>query len=418
MRRSAWWLPVRRSAMWPWLPLLVFAATLVTFIRGSAWVGSWPATSAAAGLGVFFLAPTSAAAVCAIESRLWTPALAERAWASPRRWGAVHLPWLVASLAVPLLAYLGVAAAMALWTLTAPAGDGGPWPAYLALGAAWLTICVSVGLLGGRLFPASVFVPITLGLVVLMLNGLVRLPLQGLASQTPNTSAVALFTAAAVVSVLAVGLVRPAPLRRLRHAGARTAAGLALAVAAVALVVSPLPRPLTLARAAVEPACAAPGEVLVCVWPENRHRLPALASGVTRMAGAATGLFPIPVVMLEDGLPEPDGDADVVRFDSDDPYFALGAFSMAAVGGAVALAGPHGSDCLPSPQDSAEFSHAVFLLDAWLNRVGYGSPRPADISDTSGIEQADVEALVALSQRQQRRWASGRLDRVAALCQR
>jgi hypothetical protein len=401
------WIEIRRSPMRWALPLLLAMALGMLFGRNTLWIGVWPQASAAAQNPAWLIAP----AVAAVAA--WSAGRARRIGAtdlmaagSRPGWQreAAHLGATIVYGLIPLALAAAVAAAVSL----PDAGPGFLWPSYLLLGATLVCLAAGLGHLIGAVVRSAVAAPAAALAVLLMLAG-TRSSFHVLSGPphlqfaTPalvwrGALAAAVVAAAIVIAVLGIH-------RRHDLVARHTAyAGTAIVAVVVAIAMTAQSGPLRLERPPPsEPLCSSDTPV-VCVWPEHRAHLSALAAAAQRLAAVPeqTGIA-VPDRFHERGLEAP-ADADLRGF-----TLALHG-EWPAVRGMVAatMQETFGNTlCMAAtPHDADRRSAALGQLQEWLVTWSFNGPKPPDFFGGDPAAEHEANRVWDLPDAQQFRWAA------------
>jgi hypothetical protein len=407
---------LRRSPLLAAFPLLVAVDLLVLFGRSRYWIGVWPEASVAAQVTTLFLGPVLSGVSAWQAGRSLRAGMPEGLLAVPRPDWQIEAARFSATLTLGFLAY-AVGGMIAAAVSFKDAGHGFLWPSYLLLGATTLVIFASVGHLAGRWWPSPAFTPVVcaLGCFISML----ALPVKfNVLAGPPDTRmrmlpvVMRLLCALALATVaLTAPAIRRGPIREMsRPRTPLLTRGVAVvsAAAAVFLLTSAIPAAGELREerpsSAVTPLCERADDTapLVCVWPEHRKYLPALARMAQRLDHAGRFDIKAPREFREFGLRRTQwGDRG---FDITEGHVRTAAIAMAD----NVFTDSFGL-CRPPTKDRRAWQ-AMDAIHLWLEYLSMGEdPAEADRGlHMEGISAAQHEATGAA-----RMSASGQQDWLA-----
>ena len=398
-----WRLEIRRSPAFPSLVVLVAAGWAMTHLRMPVAIGVPPALGNAISVSVIVMGPVAGACCAFAAARRLSSLSNGRALGWARSDAAVRAGTLLPMLAATVLAYLLVALAA---TVTSVTFNGAwPWPSYVLLGLGALLAHSALGALAGVVAPSPRATPIVVLAALLLLGRLIPIPLSGPVYLTPDARAVAAYLAVGV-ALWAVALWAPVspvtarrspPPRVLAVAATLALLGPALAVTAGTGSTAQLLR---------DPDGKAVCDGGVCVWAEHSDHLPALTAARERLAELHRHGFAAPPRFAEAGLPQPES-LEVITWSGGPAGLTLPPDWLAMEAMAREVKSRTTGDVCP-PKDASvadAFTVASWSLTAWLTRVAASSSQPGDLHGGPPIDVAAIDRLREQPLADQLAWA-------------
>lgn len=412
-----YWMEVRRSPMRLFLPLLVGIDLLTLFGRSTWWIGVWPQASAAAQVPSFFFGPALAAAAAWSGGRTHRSGMGEQLAVAARPPWRIEAAHLAATLTYGVIAYAVGVLAAGLVSLR-QAGPGFLWPGYPLLGLCVIVLCGAIGYMVGRWSVWRFGAPITVGVALFLLLGWLGAPQPagiGLSVLVGDPQFMVRFEAIAARLMLAVfatvlAVVLPAWLRATASTGRKIAGGVAALAFVAAVMTIGAAGPLEAMRPPpVRPVCTTTVPE-VCLWPEDRKYLPAVAAMANRLAAMPTGLVTLPRVFYERGLRP-----GRTYYYSDFLIIEGSTWSVSPSMSGAIMSATLPSLCNASGVTSDNVRQtALFNLDAWLQVRANGEGQPSTVHGGPPIDLHAVARLAASPDATQARWVREQLSTIRA----